>query len=90
MVAHVAPKPFPVSKVLSYPKVDKKGVDNPIYFTSSSSIGIYPPNEHQLPDRYFPKSNKFSQSFAHNSKRSAGLVTMACKSSVHSSLDEGY
>ena len=75
---------------LRYPKVDKKGYDNPIFYTSNSEIGKRPPEEHHRPDRYFPKSNRFSKSFADRESRFAGLVTGPLKSHVHASLDESF
>ena len=83
---------FPVEfpEQLRYPCIDKKGADNPIYFASSYEIGCRPPDESEIPDRYYPKTNWFSQSFADRTFPSAGLNTAPCKSQVHSSLDETY
>ncbi|XP_055617586.1 piercer of microtubule wall 1 protein [Toxorhynchites rutilus septentrionalis] len=34
---------------------------NPIYKTSNSEYGYFPPSPHTVPHRYYPKSNKFTE-----------------------------
>ena len=75
---------------MSYLPIDKLGALNPLYFTSSQEVGFMPPSNHHIPDRRFPKSNQFSQSFANRITQFAGLHTSSSKSKVHSSLDLFY
>lgn len=89
--AHTIPRKFPVkSENINYPRIDKKGVDNPLYYTTSSAIGSDVPRPHQLAERYFPKSNEFSQSFANRTRRFAGMKTHVSYSHVHRELDRFY
>nr|XP_019933040.1 UPF0691 protein C9orf116 homolog [Aedes albopictus]XP_029712361.1 UPF0691 protein C9orf116 homolog [Aedes albopictus] len=38
----------------------QKDNNNPIYRTSNSDYGFYPPCPHTVPHKYFPKSHKFT------------------------------
>ena len=82
-----APFPMKPDSNISYPRIDKVGVENPMFFTTSMEVGANKPLPHHLPDRYFPKSNNFSQSFANRQKPFAGLVTHVSHSRIHNSFD---
>jgi len=85
------PKKFPVDcKNYSYPKVDKRGADNPLYATSAQSYGSEPPDWHQVPDRYFPSTNKFTAGFVETKPRYSGLNCAPSLSKVHQELDQRY
>ena len=60
---------------------------NPLYLTSSCEIGSSRAQEHHRRDKYFPKTNVFSESFAGRNSRDAGLNTFISKSKVHKFLD---
>lgn len=75
---------------MKYPPIDKLEALNPLYFTSSQELGCMPPSNHHIPDRRFPKSNQFSQSFANRITQFAGLHTSSSRSKVHTSLDLFY
>ena len=61
-----------------------------MYATASAEVGGMCPKEHHLPERYFPKSNDFSQSFANRSTRFCGLATSPSMSRIHKHLDSFY
>mmetsp|Transcript_70301 Transcript_70301/g.139338 ORF Transcript_70301/g.139338 Transcript_70301/m.139338 type:complete len:194 (-) Transcript_70301:97-678(-) len=85
------PKKFPVDhNNYSYPKVDKRGVGNPLYATSSQAYGSEPPVAHQVPDRYFPSTNKFTAGFVETKPRYSGLNCASSLSNVHKELDQRY
>jgi len=89
--ADVVPKVFPVrSDQCSYPQSGKKGAKNPLYATSSQAYGNEVPMDHQLPDRFFPSTNKFTKGFVDGKPRYTGLNTAASLSRVHKALDEHY
>mmetsp|Transcript_10391 Transcript_10391/g.18652 ORF Transcript_10391/g.18652 Transcript_10391/m.18652 type:complete len:184 (+) Transcript_10391:86-637(+) len=89
--ADVAPKVFPVKAGdMFYPETMKKGAGNPLYSTSAQDIGKEPPKQHQIPDRFFPSTNKFSKLFVDTRPRYTGLNTSQTASKVHSAFDEKY
>ena len=55
---------------------------------SSHDYGSGTPSAMHRPDRYFPKTNTFSKSFAGRQGRSEGLITSCSRSRIHSELDE--
>jgi len=59
-----------------------------IYLPSSYDYGSRTPTAIHLPDRHFPKTNTFSNSFTGRQTRSAGFITTCSRSRVHSELDE--
>ena len=89
--AHKLPWKFPVkSENIVYPVIDKHGADNPLFFTTSMDIGAKKPLPHQLAERFFPLSNKFSKDFAGRRARNTAINTRTTKSQVHATLDEPY
>ena len=59
-----------------------------IYYPSSYEYGFKGPSAMHLPDRYFPKTNTFSNSFAGRQQRTGGLITKYTRSRVHTQFDE--
>ncbi len=87
MSTHVIPSHFPFkAEMIQYPHVE----NNPLYSTTNGTIGSEMPQDYHLPEVYFPKSNRFSQSFAGREKRYEGLVTNKSFSKIHSSFDQSY
>lgn len=89
--ADIVPKKFPVpADRCAYPASGKKGASNPLYYTSSTAYGSEMPMAHQVPDRYFPSTNKFSKQFTDVKPRYTGLSTAPTPSRIHPALDEHY
>ena len=89
--AHKQPFKFPVkSENIVYPTVDKHGAYNPLFVTTSMDIGAKKPLPHQLAERFFPLSNKFSKDFAGRRAKNTAINTRTTKSQVHATLDEPY
>lgn len=85
------PKKFPVlAHEYQYPASSKKGHDNPLYQTASQVHGKEAPLQHQVPDRYFPSANQFTNHFTSQKPRYTGLNTAWTPSNVHSALDTYY
>jgi len=84
--AHIRPHKFPISEY-NYPKIEKRGAENPLYFTSNTACGKEKPMKHQLPDVFFPRDNHFSSEFTDLRPRYTGLQTRPNYSSVHEELD---
>jgi len=84
--------PSPEADLFKYPKSGKRGGDNPLYWTTATLIGLEPPKQHQLTERYFPKNCEFAKSFTDTKKFQTrhGLQTRATMSRVHSDLDLPY
>ena len=55
---------------------------------TSHDYGSRSPSDMHRSDRYFPKTNTFSKSFAGRQRRSEGLITSCSKSRIHAQLDE--
>ena len=88
--AHKIPHKFPVSaEMIRYPSVAKRGASNVLFRTTSLDIGSKRPDQHQLPERYFPLLSGFSKGFPSRTPLTA-LSTSQTRSRVHSSLDESY
>jgi Domain of unknown function (DUF4490) len=91
MSAHKLPWKFPVrSENICYPIIDKHGSGNPLFATTYNDIGSKKPLQHQLAERYFPLSSRFSKDFAGRKAKNTAINTMGTKSAIHSSLDEPY
>lgn len=89
--ADVVPKRFPVrAEQHCYPESAKVGSKNPLYETSSQAVGAAPPEAHQLPDRFFPSTNKFTKGFVDAKPRYTGLNTAPQPSKFHPALDEYF
>ncbi|CEM05502.1 unnamed protein product [Vitrella brassicaformis CCMP3155] len=89
--AHTIPRKFRcTADKIEYPEDSRKGASNPLYATASRDYGKEKPKQHQLPERYFPKSNAFTKGFPVGATRMAGLKTAATRSNVHSALDRFY
>jgi len=89
--AHVLPVKFPVkAKNIVYPSIDRKGNENPLWATSSRTIGNEVPMQHQLAEQYFPKNNDFSNQFTDSRPRYTGLQTRPTLSKIHNSFDQYY
>jgi len=87
--AHKLPWKFPVkSENIQYPIIDKHGADNPLYAPISLDIGSKKPLPHQLAERFFPLSNKFSKDFAGRRAKYTAINTMTSKSRIHDTLNE--
>jgi len=85
------PTQFPVTAdKIEYPEPVKRGATNPLYSTSSQAHGSEKPMVHQLPDRYFPSTNKFTKGFVDTKPRYTGLSTAPTYSTVHKALDQAY
>eukprot|EP00746_Dinoflagellata_sp_MGD_P004320 gnl/MRDRNA2_/MRDRNA2_108322_c0_seq1.p1 gnl/MRDRNA2_/MRDRNA2_108322_c0~~gnl/MRDRNA2_/MRDRNA2_108322_c0_seq1.p1 ORF type:complete len:219 (+),score=34.63 gnl/MRDRNA2_/MRDRNA2_108322_c0_seq1:69-659(+) len=84
--AHIAPHKFPIS-AYEYPKIEKRGAENPLYFTSNTACGKETPMKHQLPDLFFPRDNHFSSTFTDLKPRDTGLSTRPNFSKIHEELD---
>lgn len=88
--------PSPEADLWKYPKITKKGGDNPLYYTTATLIGLEPPRQHQLAERYFPKNNDFAKSFTDTKKfyfpgaPSYCLNTTKTRSRAHMELDQPY
>jgi hypothetical protein len=86
--AHIAPHKFPVSASnISYPKIEKRGAENPLYFTTNTANGKEKPMKHQLPDVFFPRDNHFSSTFTDLKPRDTALATRPVFSKIHEELD---
>ena len=81
------PKPFPsVAEEMKYPEpVLNKG--NPLYRTSNNSYGSKLPASSDLATRFYPKDNKFTETFLGGNFADSGLNTHANPSRVHAALD---
>merc|ERR1719456_403212 len=91
--AATLPVKFPsVAKDFKYPESGKHGAENPLYYTTATLIGLEPPKQHQLAERYFPKNCEFAKSFTDTKKFMTrhGFETYATKSRVHTELDQPY
>ena len=89
--AHILPLKFPVrAEDIHYPTVTKNGAYHPLYKTSSMEIGSKPPQAHQLPERFFPRSSRFSSSFLAGHTENTALKSHPSKSRIHQSLDRPY
>jgi len=91
--AAICPVKFPsVAKDFKYPKSGKRGGDNPLYWTTATLIGLEPPKQHQIAERYFPKNCEFAKSFTDTKtfQTRHGLQTRPTMSRVHSDLDLPY
>jgi len=84
--AHIRPHRFPVGSY-EYPRIEKNGAENPLYFTSNTACGKEKPMKHQLPDVFFPRDNHFSSTFTDLKPRDTGLSTRPNYSPVHEELD---
>jgi len=89
--ADVLPVKFPCSaRDIRYPEVDKLGAKNPLYETSAYNIGKETPQDHQVPDTYFPRNSHFVKRFTDSKPRFTGLQTRPSASRVHSSFDQYF
>ena len=92
--AAICPKKFPSddASLFKYPKSGKRGGDNPLYWTTATLIGLEPPKQHQLSERYFPKNCEFCKTFTDtkNFNTRYGLKTRPTVSRVHRELDQPY
>ena len=84
--AHIAPHKFPVS-AYEYPRIEKRGAENPLYFTTNTASGKEKPMKHQLPDVFFPRDNHFSSTFTDLKPRNSALATRPSFSKIHEELD---
>lgn len=85
------PKKFPVeADAYSYPESGKRGANNPLYSSSSQTYGSMAPDWHQIPDRFFPSTNKFTAGFVDKKPRFTGLNCQPALSKVHKELDAFY
>jgi len=86
--AHVVPMLFPVeAKDIVYPETEKAGIDNPLYQTAAQSIGKEVPMPHQLPERFFPRSTKFSSGYTDLRPRYSSINTRPEYSRTHQDND---
>jgi len=91
--AAICPVKFPsVAKDFKYPKSGKRGAENPLFWTTATLIGLEPPKQHQIAERYFPKNCEFAKSFTDTKtfQTRHGLQTRPTMSRVHSDLDLPY
>ena len=83
----VIPKPFPVAvDKIKYPEHALK-VGNLLYVTSNMSYGGQQPSTADLPAKYFPRPEAFTDQFLGGQFKDTGLNTTATPSRVHATLD---
>ena len=70
-----------------YPESGIKGVENPMYMTRNSEYGRVRPLQQDLPSKYFPITNKFTDSFIAERIPDTGLNTFLTPSRVHHLFD---
>jgi hypothetical protein len=70
-----------------YPPSGLKGTDNPMYMTRNGEYGRVKPLQQDLPSKYFPITNKFSDSFVAERIPDTTLNTFLTPSRVHHLFD---
>ena len=79
----VIPKEFPtVAEEMRYPK-PVLNKDNPLYLTSNNSYGSKLPSSQDMAPKFYPKDNKFTDTFLGGIFLDTGLNTHANPSKVH-------
>jgi len=72
---------------MQYPAPKVKGIDNPKYLSNNREYGRIHPEQSDLPHKYFPINNKFTDSFVGGRIPDTGLNTFATPSRVHNLFD---
>lgn len=62
-------------------------IDNPLYMTSNMDYGRLHPSKHEVHNRWFPKSNEFSDGLKGKLYRNNGLNTVVDRNKVLDLLD---
>jgi Domain of unknown function (DUF4490) len=70
-----------------YPKPGLEGTQNPMYMTRNREYGRVQPLQQDLPSKYFPITNKFTDSFVAERIPDTGLNTFLTPSRVHNLFD---
>ena len=83
----VIPKAFPVVvEKIKYPEHALK-LGNPLYVTSNMQYGSQQPSVADLPAKYFPRPEAFTDQFLGGQFKDTGLNTTKTPSRVHATLD---
>lgn len=79
---------FPVkAETIKYPKCELRGNDNPLYWTSNRDYGRVKPSSFDLPPKFHPIDNKFSDAFNAGRDHDTALNTFLTPSRVHTNFD---
>ena len=70
-----------------YPESGLQGTQNPMYMTRNREYGRVKPSQQDLPSKYFPITNKFTDSFVAERIPDTGLNTFLTPSRVHHLFD---
>lgn len=72
---------------IQYPDSGLEGSTNPMYSTRNREYGRVKPMQQDLPSKYLPITNKFTDSFVGGRIPDTGLNTFLTPSRVHSLFD---
>lgn len=72
---------------MHYPESGLAGTQNPMYMTRNREYGRLHPTQHDLPSKYLPITNKFTDSFVAERIPDTGLNTFLTPSRVHHLFD---
>lgn len=72
---------------MNYPESGLKGTQNPMYMTRNSEYGRVKPDQQDLPSKFMPITNKFTQSFIAERIPDTGLNTFLTPSRIHNLFD---
>ena len=82
------PRPFPARhEDIKYPEHALK-VGNPLYQTSNMQYGAKKPSQTEMPTKFYPRPEKFTNTFLGGQFVNQGLNTSATPSRVHATHDK--
>ena len=70
-----------------YPEPGLEGTQNPMYMTRNREYGRLHPGQQDLPSKYFPITNKFTDAFVAERIPDTGLNTFLTPSRIHHLFD---
>ena len=84
----IEPRAFPCRQEdIKYPEQALK-VGNPLYHTSNMQYGNKLPSEMDMPTKYYPRPEQFTETFLGGQFISTGLNTVQTPSRVHANHDK--
>ena len=82
------PRSFPVKpEDIKYPEHSLK-VGHPLYLTSNMHYGLKKPTQHEMPTKFYPRPEKFTNTFLGGQYINQGLNTVPTPSRVHATFDK--
>lgn len=83
----VVPKKFPVKEGTYKAPPQGLNIGNPLYMSSNKDYGYLQPTSFEIPNRFYPRNNTFTNQFPDNYKFD-GFNTAVTFSKVHQALNE--